>query len=245
MCVYGAQNAGRMLNLITGQVSHRAPSDSIPMPQDYCPWQKSIENENDYFVQQGSPEHDAWVQYVSELHSNTAKRQNLLSTASAKTPLLHDLQQTMPDFTPSKADNIVYVNVSAAQASSVNDVSAYLLQLKQDLHIGESGYPDQCVVCGDQQTYSIVKNLKLKFSNTFSWVLPMPGDWHLLKLCSETLRDMLWDGGLHELAVACGHKKEIHQWRDIHNVLCALHESLLSESLCGFKQEQNFHSYDQ
>ena len=89
----------------------------------------------------------------------------------------------MPDFTPKKADKVVYANVSSAQASSVNDVSAYLLQLKKDLHIGEPGYPTKCVVCGDQQTYSIVKNLKMKFHNTFSWIEAMPGDWHLLKLC--------------------------------------------------------------
>jgi hypothetical protein len=69
----------------------------------------------------------------------------------------------MTDFTPKTSDNIVYANVSCAQASSVNDVSAYLLQLKTDLHIGEPGYPNQCVVCGDQQTYCVVKNLKIKF----------------------------------------------------------------------------------
>ena len=30
------------------------------------------------------------------------------------------------------------------------------------------------------------------------------------------------------LKIECGHLKEIHQWRDIHNILVALHESLLA-----------------
>ena len=59
----------------------------------------------------------------------------------------------------------------------------------------------------------------------------MPGDWHLLKNAAETLRDMLWDGRLRTVSNACGHLKEINQWKDIHNILTGLHESLLNESM--------------
>ena len=75
------------------------------------------------------------------------------------------------------------------------------------MKIGTEGNPHQCVVCGNQQTYSmIIINLKTKFPETFSWVLATPGGWHLVKLAAETIRDMLWDGFfLHDLAKLCGH----------------------------------------
>ena len=66
----------------------------------------------------------------------------------------------------------------------------------------------------------------------------MPGDWHLLKLAGETIRDMLWDGGLKDLAKLCGHHKEINQWRDVHNMLLSLHQ-ILAEELTKLWQHEN------
>ena len=44
----------------------------------------------------------------------------------------------------------------------------------------------------------------------------------------------MWDGGLHELAKECGIHKDICQWKDIHNMLCAVHEGLLHEALSTY-----------
>lgn len=72
------------------------------------------------------------------------------------------------------------------------------------------------VVAGDQQTYAIMKNLKKKYPGTYACIHPYPGDWHLLKLSSETFRDMLRDGGLQDLAKAWAHKTDVYQWKDLH-----------------------------
>ena len=58
----------------------------------------------------------------------------------------------MPHWTPTRPDRIVYATVMTAQSDSVDDVSKYINQLKNDLHIGEEGYPKQVVVVGDHQT---------------------------------------------------------------------------------------------
>ena len=78
-------------------------------------------------------------------------------------------------------------------------------------------------------------NLIKKYPLTFNWIIPVPGDWHLLKCAAETLRDILWDGGLHDLGIACGHLKDICQFRDIHNMLSSLHESILHEAMSAYQ----------
>lgn len=52
-----------------------------------------------------------------------------------------------------------------------------------------------------------------------------------MKCAAETLRDLLWDGGLSQVAKECGHLKDINQFKDIHNILSAFHEGLLREAL--------------
>ena len=123
-------------------------------------------------------------------------------------------------------------------------MSEFLKNLKSDLKIGEVGYPQECVVCGDQQTYSIILNLKTKFPDTFKWIIPMPGDWHLLKLAAESICDMLWDGGLRDLAKLCGHHKEINQWRDVHHMLLASHECLLMELVTKWNNSDKSLSFE-
>ena len=65
----------------------------------------------------------------------------------------------------------------------------------------------------------------------------MPGDWHLLKCASETIRDMLWNGGLSVLCKEVKHMKVLTQWKDIHRVLSAVYESLLHEAVSEFSRQ--------
>ena len=159
---------------------------------------------------------------------------------------MKDLESKLPSYTPSCPDTIVYSRIESSRASSVEDVSKFLTNLKSDLKIGEDGYPDKCIVCGDQQTYVIMQNLIKKYPDDFKWILPQPGHWHLLKLAAETLRDLLWDGGLHDLAKECGHHKDLVQWRDVHRMLLGLHESLLyklSDKWLKTNNEKTFDEY--
>ena len=56
----------------------------------------------------------------------------------------------------------------------------------------------------------------------------------MLKLVSEVLRDMLWDGGLREFSYKCGQKSIPKQWQDIHLLLLAMYESLLRKATVEF-----------
>lgn len=66
-------------------------------------------------------------------------------------PVIIALRDHMPSWT---ADTVVYTTVDEAYSGSVNDVGSYLVKLKNDLKIGEEGYPSYIVIGGDQQTYA-------------------------------------------------------------------------------------------
>ena len=125
-------------------------------------------------------------------------------------------------------------HIEEAQAGNIRDVEKYLTKLKQNLKIGEQGFPTKVAIGGDQQTYAIMKNLQRKYTARFSWYFAVPRPWHLLKLVSEVLRDMLWDGGLREFSYKCGQKSIPKQWQDIHLLLLATYESLLRKATTEF-----------
>ena len=58
----------------------------------------------------------------------------------------------LPYWTPAKSDRIVYTTVEEAQSATVADVEGYLTKLKNDLQIGQDGFPEHDILAGDQQT---------------------------------------------------------------------------------------------
>lgn len=214
----GGQAGERMLNLITSQVSHRM--DSTKHNTGPIPSRESI-TEEDFFLQPDSPEGNTWAFFIMKMVETTISR--IQSAPHFVKTYVQELETKLPSFTPRTADNVVYTRIDSLQASNIEDVSKFLCKLKSDLHIGEPLYPEKVVVCGDQQT--------------FEWILPMSGDWHLMKLAAETIRDMLWESGLHDLAKLCSHHKDINQWRDVHRMLLCLHECLMNELVQKWKEQ--------
>ena len=212
----GGEPEGRMLNLLTGQVSHRFETHEKKSENNshtetvHRINQSGHITDDSFFLYEYGTDKNAWEQFLETILTMEQKRLDSMP-ADLKSTLLQDIKILMPDFTPEKPDNVAYAIVKTAQSAKTNDVANYLHDLKKDLRIGEQGYPEKVVLGGDQQTYAIVKNLIKKFPTTFSLIIPVPGDWHLLKNAAETLRDLLWDGGLHDLAKACGHHKDICQ----------------------------------
>ena len=156
------------------------------------------------------------------------------SGSVSTTSLVNELQQHLPHWMSACSDKIVYTTVEEAHSGSTDDVGSYLAKLKRDLCIGLDGYPKYVIIGGDQQTYAIMNKLKQKYSDRYDWVYPVPGDWHIMKTASEVLKNVLMDGGFKVLAAKCGHKGDVTQWQDIHNVLAASHEAILRSAVDEF-----------
>ena len=48
-----------------------------------------------------------------------------------------------------------------------------------------------------------------------------------MKTAADVIKNVLYDGGFKVFAAKCGHKGDISQWQDIHNVLVATYEAFL------------------
>ena len=162
-----------------------------------------------------------------------------MNTNEVYLPIMVELRKFLPHYTPCKADIIIYANVQEAHSANKDDVHKYLNKLKLDLKVGSHTFPSYVLLCGDQQTYSIIVELKRKNPSMFSWFRPLPGDWHLMKLVSEVIRDLLWDGGLKQFCSQCGIRGELVQWQDIHIMLLSTYEALLDVSVDHFNSIQD------
>ena len=154
-------------------------------------------------------------------------------------PVMSELRKFLPHCTPLKSDIIVYASVEKAHSANKDDVTGYLTKLKEALKINSPDFPNCIVLCGDQQTYSIIVQLKKSHPTMFSWYYPLPGNWHLMKLTSEVIRDIIWDGGLKQFCSACGIKGELSQWQDIHIMLLSAYEVLLEISTNEYNATQD------
>ena len=244
--------AKKMLNLLTGQVTHQV-STSVNDTNQNRPLrllelvQNSIEtcvhstvstrSRSNVSVENFSLVPGTYESYDYEMFSQVCytcivTRLSLPPTAHSKT-FIEALQGYMPHWTPPTKDNVVYATIDEALSGRIADVEAYLIKLKKDIGIGEE-YTGKVIMAGDQQTYALMKDIQKKYPDHYSWMVVLHGDWHMLQLTAEILRDVLWDGGLKQLSHECGHKKLPTQWQEIHMLLLALHETILRKAVLSY-----------
>ena len=65
----------------------------------------------------------------------------------------------------------------------------------------------KCVLLeGDQATYQGLQSIKAEYGIDLKWMVPFPGDWHILKNFHEVLIKIYYHAGLRELAIASGYQ---------------------------------------
>lgn len=99
--------------------------------------------------------------------------------------------------------NVVYVDIVSLPADSKDTVLRVLNKLHR-IFIVEEGIR-WLVVVGDAKTYDILQNLRREYGGQLQWMLPLPGDWHLLYNYQKVLLKIYGDAGLLQLAKVAGH----------------------------------------
>ena len=116
-----------------------------------------------------------------------------------------DLKQYLTMAKPIQVEEskVVYLDVLDAVADSKDT----LLDLLNDLHSRfiEGQNMKHILVEGDAKLYEVLQSIKFEYGNEFSWLLTMPGDWHLLKNFQIALMKPYYEAGLKELARASGY----------------------------------------
>lgn len=59
---------------------------------------------------------------------------------------------------------------------------------------------DFVLIVGDGKSYDHLIKLKSEYGSNLDWVLPYPGDWHILKNVLPVFIKIYFDAGLKELA---------------------------------------------
>ena len=61
---------------------------------------------------------------------------------------------------------------------------------------------------GDAKTDDILQSLRRQYGSQLKWLLPFPGDWHILYNYQKVLLKVYGDAGLLQLAKVAGHRAE-------------------------------------
>ena len=61
-------------------------------------------------------------------------------------------------------------------------------------------------VIGDQKIFAHLQKLKRHYGRELDWLIPFPGDWHMMKNFQPVLMKLYFHAGVRELAIESGYK---------------------------------------
>ena len=99
--------------------------------------------------------------------------------------------------------NVLYLDVMDAKSDSKDTLMSMLQNLHQQF-ISRQGR-QHLVVEGDAKIYELLQSLKFEYGDELQWLIPFPGDWHLLMNYQSALMKPYFDAGLKSLAEASGY----------------------------------------
>lgn len=91
------------------------------------------------------------------------------------------------------------------------------------------------IVVGDAKVFVLLQEIKSEYGSHLRWLLPFPGDWHILFNYQPALMKPYADAGLSKFAEVSGHQSETltsllqcKNFRRTHNFLIQAFETLYS-----------------
>ncbi|CAC5411991.1 unnamed protein product [Mytilus coruscus] len=173
-------------------------------------------------------------------------------------PNSHSQSPGIQDFISEKTNNtliekseVKYLSLLDEQCDNKDTVKHSLEILHQNLNVGQD--INHLVVVGDGKTYDLLVKLKGEYGSELDWVLPFPGDWHILKNYQRMLMKLYLDAGLkdfieifHQGATANSVIQAVN-FDKTHNFLLQFWESLFRFQIetvikyFHFNHEQNDH----
>ena len=181
-------------------------------------WQEMLENIDAYMLHKVT-----WHQ--SEGTETLTSMQEFLS-------LLHP--------THTEKSNVNYLKVMDAVADSKDTMMSMLQDLHQ--HFIVELKLEHLVVEGDAKLFEILQSLKHEYGNELKWLLPFPGDWHILKNYQIALLKPYYEAGLKEMAQAAGYPlnqiKHCSHFKRTHTFILEAWEALYRTMILAYTTQQ-------
>ena len=148
----------------------------------------------------------------------------------------------LQDLPTPECSSIVYYGVMGQKCDSKETVLEVINQLHREFIV--TNRKKWVLLEGDQLTYSLIVSLKEDYGNDLRWLIPIPGDWHVLKNLQEVLHKVYFDGGLADLAKSCGYlpNSVSTNFDRMHNFIVETWESLYRHFLSLFMSRNSAHS---
>ena len=106
-----------------------------------------------------------------------------------------------------ECSNVIYLDIINEYADDKNTILNTLALLQERLEVGTK--TEHLCVVGDGKTYDHLHALKVEYDKELSWLVPLPGDWHILKNYQEVLLKVYFEGGLKDMAKLSGYSEGI------------------------------------
>jgi hypothetical protein len=110
------------------------------------------------------------------------------------------------DTITTETSKVAYLDI----LSEISDSKETILKVLDKLHemFIQAQSNEYVILAADAKLYDILQKLRKEYGNCLQWLIPFPGDWHVLVNYQKTLMKVYWDAGLLQMAQASGHRAE-------------------------------------
>jgi hypothetical protein len=149
---------------------------------------------------------------------------------------------------PEKA-SVAYIDILSLQSDSKETVILILDQLHTTF-IVKQNY-QYLLVAADAKLYDILQAVRKEYGVSLDWLLPFPGDWHMMFNYQKVLTKIYWDAGLLQLAQVSGHRAETltslaqaKNFRRTHTFLLEVYEAIYRSFILQYLPTIHPQKYD-
>ena len=141
--------------------------------------------------------------------------------------------------THTERSQVAYLEVMDA----ISDRKDTIIQLLHNLYVKliKDQNREYLVIEGDQKLYEVLQSLKFEYGKDLNWVIPFPGDWHMLKNFQLAIMKPYFDAGLKDLAKAAGYPvasiQTCGQFKRTHHFLLEAWEALYRVMISKFLKQ--------
>ena len=140
--------------------------------------------------------------------------------------------------THTEVSNVMYLEVIDAVADC-KDTMMVLLHSLRSRFIEEKDMR-WLVLEGDAKLYEILKSLSFEYGEELNWLIPYPGDFHMLMNYQKALMKPYYDAGLKALAQAAGYPlpaiQSCSQFKRTHQFLLEAWEAIYRLMILKFQE---------
>jgi hypothetical protein len=119
--------------------------------------------------------------------------------------------------THTEQSHVIYLEVLDAVADRKDTMMGLLYSLRSTFI--EQRKMQWLVLEGDAKPYEILKSLTYEYGEELDWLIPYPGDFHLLMNFQKALMKPYYDAGLKAMAQSAGYQSKLAVNSNVHIIL--------------------------